>query len=115
MYDQEQLKALIETAVDGVLSISADGRVRLYNKASERMFGYPAEEVLGQDIAMMMPEMIAASHAQYINNYLETGKQRIIGIGREVEGKRANGTIFLMGPGNWIITLFWNRGLPKQF
>ncbi|GGY45487.1 two-component system sensor histidine kinase NtrB [Parvularcula lutaonensis] len=94
MFEQQQLRALIDTAVDGILSISADGRVRLYNRASERIFGYSAEEVLGQDVAMLMPEHHARNHGQYIENYLSTGEARIIGIGRQVQGVKKDGSVF---------------------
>lgn len=94
MFEQEQLRALIDTAVDGILSISADGRVQLYNDASEKIFGYPAEEVLGQDVAMLMPAHHAHSHGQYLDNYLKTGDAKIIGVGRQTQGLKKDGTVF---------------------
>lgn len=96
MYEQQQLRALIDTAVDGILSIAADGRVRLYNRASEEIFGYMPGEVLGQNVAMLMPGHYADRHQGFIEHYLETGEARIIGIGRKVEGLRKDGTVFPM-------------------
>jgi two-component system sensor kinase FixL len=96
MYEHYQLRALIDTAVDGIISISAAGEVRLYNKASERIFGYAAEEVLGKNVHMLMPPGTASAHDGYIANYLATGDAQIIGIGRQTEGRRADGTIFPM-------------------
>lgn len=96
MYEQQQLKALIDTAVDGIMSISHDGRVMLYNPAATGMFGYEPSEVIGQDVAMLMPDHHAHRHQSYIDAYMDTGVARIIGIGRIVEGKRKDGTVFPM-------------------
>lgn len=96
MYEEEQLKALIDTAVDSVLSITPDGCVRLYNRASEAIFGYKADEVLGQNVSMLMPKSIAEAHDGYLGAYLTTSKATIIGKGRKVEGRRKSGEIFPM-------------------
>ncbi len=96
MYEQAQLRALINTAVDGILSISADGRVRLYNKASERIFGYKEQEVLGQKIEMLMPSAYADQHQGFIDSYMSGGPAQVIGVGRQVEGQRSDGTVFPM-------------------
>lgn len=96
VYEHEQLRALIDTAVDGIMSIDANGRVTLYNRASERIFGYTRDEVLGRDVAMLMPSHHARNHGQYIQNYIDTGEAKIIGIGREVDGMRKDGSVFPM-------------------
>lgn len=96
MYEHEQLRALIDTAVDGVISMSADGTIRLYNRAAEKMFGFPHDDVVGQDIKMLMPPDMAARHAGFVDNYITTGEAKIIGIGRELHGQRANGSVFPM-------------------
>jgi two-component system sensor kinase FixL len=90
------LRAVIETAVDGVIIIDAAGIVQLYNPACERIFGYRAEEVLGQKVNMLMPSPYREEHDGYIARYRRTGEARIIGIGREVEGRRKDGSIFPM-------------------
>ncbi|MEO1043452.1 MAG: PAS domain S-box protein [Pseudomonadota bacterium] len=96
MDEQAQLRALIDTAVDGILSISADGRLRLYNKASERIFGYKEQEVLGETIEKLMPPSYAERHQSFIDGYLAGGAPKIIGAGRQVEGLRRDGSIFPM-------------------
>jgi len=95
-YAEGQLEALINTAVDGILCIDRKGRVSLYNPACERIFGWAPEDVLGRNVTMLMPERYAEQHDGYLANYLRTGDPRIIGIGRQVEGLRKDGTEFPM-------------------
>ena len=90
------LKAVLNTAVDGIIAIDRRGRICLFNKASELLFGYKAEEVFGQNVHILMPEPYRTQHDSYIANYQATGEEKIIGIGREVEGRRKDGSIFPM-------------------
>jgi len=89
-------QALIATSVDGIIMIDEKGLVQVYNKACEQMFGYTAQEVIGQNVNMLMPSPYHAEHDGYLKHYRETGEKRIIGIGREVLGRRKNGTTFAM-------------------
>ena len=82
--------------MDAILTIHPDGRVESMNPAAERLFGYPAAEVLGQNVKMLMPEPYRQEHDGYLQNYLTTGQRKIIGIGREVVGRRKNSTTFPM-------------------
>jgi PAS domain S-box-containing protein len=91
---EKRLRAVVETAVDGIITIDEHGAIGTVNPAAERIFGYRAAEMIGQNIRMLMPEPYQAEHASYIGNYLRTGEKKIIGIGREVEGQRKDGTIF---------------------
>ncbi|MAT70540.1 MAG: hypothetical protein CMJ58_13565 [Planctomycetaceae bacterium] len=87
-------KAILDSAVDAIVTIDQRGIVRSINPAGERMFGYAAEEIVGQKVNVLMPEPYASEHDGYMQRYLTTGDARIIGIGRESEGKRRDGTRF---------------------
>ena len=93
-FDSHLLHAMLENAVDGIIIIDQEGIVRLMNPAAERLFGYQAEEVLGRNVSMLMPEPFRSEHDLHLNSYLRTGKHKIIGIGREVKGQHKDGTIF---------------------
>lgn len=87
-------KAIFEAAVDGIIVINARGRIEAFNPAAERLFGYRESEVLDQNVTLLMPSPYHEEHDGYLKKYLETGVQRIIGIGREVAGRRRDGTVF---------------------
>ena len=94
--EESRLRALVETAVDGVILIDARGTVLMFNPACERLFGYEAEEVVGQNVKMLMPPSFRDEHDSYLHNYRTSGVRKIIGIGREVIGQRRDGTTFPM-------------------
>jgi two-component system sensor kinase FixL len=87
---------LIATAVDGIIVIDGDATVQIYNAACERLFGYPADEVVGRNVKMLMPSPYSEGHDEYVAHYRNTGEKRIIGIGREVVGRRKDGSTFPM-------------------
>jgi len=89
-----RLKAVIDTAIDGILTIDAKGIVETMNPAAAILFGYDTDEVIGNNIKMLMPNPDKAKHDVYLKRYHETKKPRIIGIGREVQGQRKDGSTF---------------------
>src|SRR6266545_2006451 len=91
---EERYRSIIESAVDAILVIDAKGVVESFNAAAEGLFGYPAREVIGRNVSMLMPEPYHSEHDRYMSRYLATGEKRIIGIGREVTARRKDGTIF---------------------
>jgi len=86
--------ALLGAAVDAILVIDDKGVIETFNKAAEKLFGYPAADILGQNVSVLMPEPYRSEHDSYIARHLRTGENRIIGIGREVKGQNANGDVF---------------------
>jgi PAS domain S-box-containing protein len=95
LHDQAaRIRAIFETAVDGIIVIDAKGVIETVNPATERLFGYQASEVVGKNIRMLMPEPDRGRHDGYLAHYRETGERRIIGIGRETNAQRKDGSIF---------------------
>jgi PAS domain S-box-containing protein len=90
------LRAVVETAVDGVILIDAQGSVLMFNPACEKLFQYQADEVIGQNVKTLMPASYRDAHDGYLENFHRTGERKIIGIGREVIGQRRDGSTFPM-------------------
>ncbi|MDH3255633.1 MAG: PAS domain S-box protein, partial [Acidobacteriota bacterium] len=89
-------QTVLESAVDGIITIDANGRVETFNEAAESIFGYARGEVVGRNVKMLMPREYAVEHDEYIARYRRTGEARIIGSGREVVGQRKDGSRFPM-------------------
>ncbi len=95
LFDADKhLDAIFEAALDGIIAINERGIIQMLNPAAARMFGYEMHELVGRNVSILMPEIHARRHDQYLQNYLDTGYKRIIGIGREVDGLRKDGTQF---------------------
>jgi len=93
---ENRLRAVIDTVVDGIVTIDSRGMVHSFNPAAEHIFGYAAADVIGRNVRMLMPEPYHGAHDGYLRNYLSTGDRKVIGIGREVTGQRRDGSTFPM-------------------
>jgi len=91
---EARLNAILDTAVDGILTIDERGTIESLNPATERIFGYTGDELLGKNVKLLMPSPYHEEHDGYLARYMRTGEARIIGIGREVEGQHKDGTRF---------------------
>lgn len=94
--NSERLRAIWDTAVEGIITIDHCGVIESVNPAAEKIFGYRAAELLGKNVSVLMPMPHRAAHDGYLANYLRTGEAKIIGIGREVTGQRKDGSLFPM-------------------
>ncbi|MEQ9333810.1 PAS domain S-box protein [Thalassobaculum sp.] len=94
----EKLKttAILDTVVEGIVTIDEAGQIDSLNHAAERIFGWRADEVIGRNIKVLMPSPYQEDHDGYLQAYRSTGEAKIIGIGREVEGLRKDGSVFPM-------------------
>ncbi|HEY2386323.1 MAG TPA: PAS domain S-box protein [Candidatus Binatia bacterium] len=87
-------RAVLESARDAIISIDAGGKITLFNRAAEETFGYRADEVIGRNVACLMPPPYREEHDGYIARYAATGDARAIGRIRDVEGRRKSGEVF---------------------
>lgn len=94
MEEGKLLHAIINTAIDGIITIDERGLVESINPAALKLFGFEDHEVIGRNISMLMPEPYKSAHDGYLQRYQSTGEKRIIGIGREVVGLRKDGSTF---------------------
>lgn len=93
---EERSRGIIDSSVDTIITIDKTGTVLSFNVAGEALFGYQAEEVIGQNIKMLMPNPYRDKHDGFLKNYNDSGEKKIIGIGREVEARKKNGDTFPM-------------------
>ncbi|WP_248746049.1 MHYT domain-containing protein [Pseudomonas sp. MWU12-2037] len=93
---KSRMRAILDTAVDGIITIDSHGLIQSFNHSAERLFGWTAEEVFGRNIKMLMPEPDQSRHDSYLHNYQTSGTPKIIGIGREVMGLRKDGSLMPM-------------------
>jgi PAS domain S-box-containing protein len=91
---EERLRAVVDTAADGIITADADGVIQSWNAAAMRIFGYSAEEMLGQNVARLAAPPHAMQHDDYMRRYRLTGQAHIVGVGREVDARHRDGTQF---------------------
>lgn len=92
--NEARMRAIVETVLDGIITISEWGIIETVNPAVTRMFGYTEEEMVGQNVKMLMPNPYKDEHDGYLKHHRDTDEKKVIGIGRQVEGQRKDGTIF---------------------
>jgi PAS domain S-box-containing protein len=91
-----RIRSIVDNVVDGIVTTDVHGTIGSVNPAAERLFGYEAEELIGQNVNVLMCEPYRSGHDDYFAEYRHTGEAKIIGIGREVEGRRRDGSAFAL-------------------
>jgi PAS domain S-box-containing protein len=91
---EERLRTIVDTAVDSIIVFDETGRIESVNPAAVRIFGYSPAEMIDNNVSMLIGEPHRPAHDSYIRGFPDTGNAKMIGIGREVEGRRKDGTIF---------------------
>jgi two-component system CheB/CheR fusion protein len=104
------LRAVLDNVFDGIIVTDEKGTIEGFNSSAERIFGYSSDEAVGQNVTLLQPEPYRSEHDEYIENYLKTGRAKIIGIGRQVSGQRQNGDTF---PMDLAVTEMWVLGRRK--
>ena len=90
----EVLHSIMGSVDDAIVTINEQGMIQLANPATERIFGYSAADLIGNNVNILMPQPHSKEHNDYLDNYIRTGNAKVIGIGRQVDGQRKDGTLF---------------------
>ena len=92
--NEARYRAVVDNAADGIITINTKGLIVSFNGASANIFGYTKNEMINRNVSMLMPEPFQSQHDNYLNRYITTGEQHIIGAGREVKGLHKDGRTF---------------------
>jgi len=87
-------KAIVESAIDGVIVIDSHGQIESVNPAAEKLFGFSAEELINNNINLLMPAHFHSKHNEYMKKYKSSSHQTIIGTRRDIEGQCKDGSRF---------------------
>jgi two-component system sensor kinase FixL len=90
----QEFRALLTAAVDAIVIIDHRGVIQVFNRAAEELFGYSVAEAIGSNVSMLMPEPHRSEHDGHLRRFVETGEAHVIGLGREVDAQRKDGTVF---------------------
>jgi PAS domain S-box-containing protein len=90
---ENRLQAVLNSVMDGIITIDPKGIIRSFNPAAERLFGYAANEAIGKNVAQLMTDEDAATHDGHLKHLTRTGKRRFIGISRDLKGRRKDGSL----------------------
>ena len=101
-----QNQAILDNLADGIIVTESNGEIRSCNTALTKIFGYEEVELVGKNVSLLMPDAIANQHSRHMSKYMKTGESKIIGVGREVEARRKDGTIF---PADLAISKCYDR------
>jgi PAS domain S-box-containing protein len=95
-WGEDRFHSVVNTIVDGIVIIDGRGVIEYFNPKAEEIFGYRSDEIVGRNVSCLMPEPHRGAHDSYLGNYQRSGEAKIIGVGREVEGLRKDGTLFAL-------------------
>ncbi|PIQ95417.1 MAG: hypothetical protein COV67_15140 [Nitrospinae bacterium CG11_big_fil_rev_8_21_14_0_20_56_8] len=91
-----RLRTILNSTLDGIITIDEQGIVEMLNPGAEKIFGYPADEVVGKPVGILMPEPYASEYYQYVRKYVDSGKRTLVGFRRELPGLRKDGSTFVL-------------------
>lgn len=106
---KQRLQSILDNVYEGIITINSKGSIEAFNLAAENIFGYTSDEVIGHNVKMLMPEPYFSEHDGYLANYINGGEAKVIGIDREVEGQRKDGSVF---PLYLAVTQIQSHGKP---
>jgi len=95
-FQKDEQQQIVNSMVEGVITIDEAATIQSFNSSAESMFGYKANEVIGKNVKILMPASYAAHHDDYVSSYLSANQPAVLGIPREVSGLRSNGEVFHM-------------------